>query len=1238
MYSTRHPRRDSRDRAASSIVGLVLLFGLVFAGASVIFWAGMDAKQSVQTASEIDTAETSLQEVSSELATLSLKGEGATTSFDLSGKDPSDVSVVEDGKISFRLNGKTACTAEMEMGSIVYEHDSGATVAYQAGGVFKKQSGGTSIVQSPTLEYYTQNVDGEEVQSIRFPVTNVTGDVKNSGEVTASTSSNTGSTMREELCLTGANADKVDVVRQVNVTISDSSFADAWEEYFVDEFGASNVTVDDGDVTATVPLGGGVSADQFPVNDAKIFGGVYMGSSAGELLIKTPNVKVNSYDSSDVTGSTPEYNDSGDIYTRGDVEVTAQSHINGSVFSEGTVTLGNSCQVNGASPPGKERCVTQDVHFNNTTGGGLNPSSTSEREEAIGGAWTNGTIVPGIETMDATIVDTVDTVSEHNHNDSSSAIADGQIQYTDGSATIDGGVYHLDDLTVPAGSTLTIDTSNGDVVLAVENGITVESAGTLTVEGNGQVRTFVNGTSGEQLTLDDSATVNVRKSGVRTYRSDAFFVVCKAGCEATIGENAQFTGTLYGPGTTASSGQVTLEKDSQVWGALVAGTVEFDKKSEFHFDTSLENAGIDSDGDGITDDEDDNNYADSDNDGVPDSVDECDVAADGVNGCLPVTKDESRNALVVNQSSAEITVVGSMVADEKTITREVGERSPLDVQFAIDDSGSMADSTDWTWSNPDQWYDINSNQWATVPAGQQWKVKEAYTGYTTVYDAGDSVYLQDNDELKYLKDTVDTNRNWDVKYDDGSTDTFTGGTTVDLDGIAYIESYAPGNDPDDQRVDATHTFVGSLNDSLDEVGVYLFDADTNREHDIRSKGGDFDDANDSVALVDSTGTTNIAGTIVDATDRFEQNTDDEKVIVLLTDGEHNVDNPGIAGSGKDEVRNAADYAHGENVTIYTIALGDDADADLLEEIANTDDDDTDGAMYEAEDYSEMTGIFEQIAGETTKQRTNVIEYKDTTVQVNVGGSDVTLSGNANDPTDDTRPSKVVDIADLQGADDDEVEEYVGTLLSAQATTRACGDTTEFDTVDHNGDEYGEVTCDTTDGVFDDVTNSSSSHEIFVDGESVPDASEFEAGWFKDQSFDQVIDDYEADTGKTLVDDSTGTFDLDENDAVIVVKTNSSDSDTDYVVLHFEAKDTDVEYDTSDDDDADGEVVADTEPDTTDDNDYVVDISQTTVEVGNESTSIRPAATNAPATVSELEYANTNPSTDAANARARTRLQ
>ncbi|WP_323192928.1 hypothetical protein, partial [Halostella sp. PRR32] len=72
--------------------------------------------------------------------------------------------------------------------------------------------------------------------------------------------------------------------------------------------------------------------------------------------------------------------------------------------------------------------------------------------------------------------------------------------------------------------------------------------------------------------------------------------------------------------------------------------------------------------------------------------------------------------------------------------------------------------------------------------------------------------------------------------------------------------------------------------------------------------------------------------------------------------------------------------------------------------------------------------------------------------------------------------------------------------------------------------------------------------------------EFDGGWFKDQTFTQVIEEYESDTGKTLLSSSGDEFAIGENDAVMVVKTNSSDDDTDYVVLHFEAYDTDVDYD------------------------------------------------------------------------------
>jgi len=1148
----------------SSVVGLVLLFGVVIAGTGIIFWTAMDAKESVQSQSEVESAELTLQEASAKLSTLSFRGEGSSTTFDLSGKNPNDVRVTSDGRLRFRLNSNPTCSAEMELGSIVYSHDSGAEVAYQAGGVFKKTESGTTVVQSPSLRYERQQLDGKRLWTMRFPVTNVTGDIDHSEEVAAQASRNRNDEMSDALCLSGANTDEIEYVREINVTVVDSSYHEAWERYFVDEFGASNVAVDDGNVTAVVPLGSGVQAGQFPLGATNVLGGVYTGASAGELQLQTPNAVVNSYDSDDSwAGPTPEYGNSGDIYTRGDVRVTAQSYINGSVFAEGTVELTNACQVNGAPAPGQTRCVTQDVFFNNSTGGGLIPAAEDERDEAIGGIWDNGTYVPQLSPKNETIVGAVTNAREYNTNDTTFAVESEAINYTSGSATVDGGVYYVESLTVPSGSTLELDTSTGDVVVAVEESVDVD--GTIEVTGDGQARVFVNGTSGDQLSLADGATVTVRDGGDETYRSDAFWVVCKAGCDATMGENAEFTGVLYGPGTDAESGTVDLGKHSQFWGAIVAGTVDFSKHSEFHFDTTLKNAGLDSDGDGVPDSVDNSSYADGDADGVPDAVDDCSYPGDGVNGCLSVEKDASANALVVNQPTAEITVVGSIVADNETRTREVGERTPLDVQFVIDDSGSMV-------------FGERIGGW-----------------YNTSYPADNEVY---------------DGETW--RFYDYETDTYarrTEGETFDRSKWDYYYRYELGNDPYDERVDATQTFIGSLNRSVDEVGVYLFDDESSREHFIRSRGSDFDAANDSVETVESTGGTNIAKTIMEATDDYNPSTDDEKVIVLLTDGEHNVDNEGIPGEGEEEVRHAAAYAHDRNVTIYTIALGDDGSEDLLKDIALTPDNEhTNGSAYTTNDYSELTGIFEEIAGETTDREFNVVEYQDTTVELDVGGSSVTLSGNANTPTNDTRPSTVVDVASLQGANDTELEEYVGTLLSARATTQECGNVSEFATTTHNGEEYARVTCANTTGVLDDVTNASSSHEIYVDGESVPSDSSFDTPWFKNESFSDVISDYEDDAGMDLIDESAGEFDLGENNAIIVVRTNESSEDTDYVVLHFEARDTTIDYDVNGTSDSGTGFVGNAGTDNGTENGYVIDVGETTVEVGNESAPVAPVVT------------------------------
>jgi hypothetical protein len=391
--------------------------------------------------------------------------------------------------------------------------------------------------------------------------------------------------------------------------------------------------------------------------------------------------------------------------------------------------------------------------------------------------------------------------------------------------------------------------------------------------------------------------------------------------------------------------------------------------------------------------------------------------------------------------------------------------------------------------------------------------------------------------------------------------------------------------------------------------------------DISSNGDEFDNANTSLNLYSSGGTP-MEDAIQEGSAELQTGSNDNKVMVLLTDGQPD----GAEWQVIDAAENVPD-----DIQIQTVGLGGNTDEDLLKDIA----DKTDGEYSSVGNSDKLNETFRKIAGSVTDEQVNIIEYKNTTVEVEVDTSSVTLSGNANDPTNDTRPSKVIDIADLQGASDDELEKYVGTLVNARAETQSCSGNTTFDTTTGpDGETYQEVTCNATSGTFDDVGNANdATHKIYVDGESLPSSSEFDTGWFKEDSFGDVIDDYESDTGKTLVDDGANEFDLGENDAIMVVKTNSSNDDTDYVVLHFEAYDTDVDYD------VDPAVSADPPTDTDGssgdppiNNSYVVNIDENNVEVGNESSTSMNAGILQPST-EPLESSEFNP-VDASHVAAR----
>jgi len=75
-----------------------------------------------------------------------------------------------------------------------------------------------------------------------------------------------------------------------------------------------------------------------------------------------------------------------------------------------------------------------------------------------------------------------------------------------------------------------------------------------------------------------------------------------------------------------------------------------------------------------------------------------------------------------------------------------------------------------------------------------------------------------------------------------------------------------------------------------------------------------------------------------------------KIIILLTDGEHN--------SGTVSPKVAAKLANDKNIKIYTIAMGDEGDADeaLLKQIAN----DSSGEFFSANSAKELIKVYEKI--------------------------------------------------------------------------------------------------------------------------------------------------------------------------------------------------------------------------------------------------------------------------------------
>ncbi|WP_336002411.1 vWA domain-containing protein [Halorientalis halophila] len=237
------------DRGASEILGIVLLLGLVLGGAMAVVVMGSGAITEAKDQHEMESALASVQQLDATFGSFGRQTDDATVAFDLGNVDPGDVRVVRTGSIAVTANDDPNCQASIPLSSIRYEDDSGRTVAYEAGGVWRAGETGSAMVSAPDVSF--QN------GTLSVSVVDVVGDVNASridARMNATRSEATTQRLIDDLY-------EDDCQRPDNLTMSvQSDFDVAWADYLRGETGQP-VTRFEGNDTVRLSL----SSDELPV-------------------------------------------------------------------------------------------------------------------------------------------------------------------------------------------------------------------------------------------------------------------------------------------------------------------------------------------------------------------------------------------------------------------------------------------------------------------------------------------------------------------------------------------------------------------------------------------------------------------------------------------------------------------------------------------------------------------------------------------------------------------------------------------------------------------------------------------------------------------------------------------------------------------------------------------------------------------------------------------------------------
>ncbi|USZ72052.1 vWA domain-containing protein [Natronosalvus halobius] len=539
------------DRGAAPLVGIVLLFGMVFVGAALVGVTGMIALDALEGDLGDERTEQTFSTFDHELTTL-LHSSSNSAAVTIPDSEDGTYELTDSASASLTVANRfgQSCTVldDTTLGTLEYESD-GQRLAKQAGGTWRHTDDGTVMQSKPDLRYVA---DDRGTQYLEFSVSDLQGDV-GVGEHSMTT---TRSETRTADCVSDLG-----FARYVHLEVTDDTYHDGWYDFVREEFeavdvgdaavedcslenaGDENVVCHD-ESTGTVSVLATVDVDR-PIDDylgvePTIYGGLYVSDETVQFGTHESLV-VDSYDGR--AGSYAESTTVTDDLFVADVDTLwiQQAEITGFPVVNGDIQIQPEADVSPAAL---------------YVGDDLSPASVDVPTARM------ATAFDGIQPIDDEIARTTTLLENEPKLEE------------DADGNIDAGAYSVDGDFTREG--IEFDTASGDIYVAVDGDVSLED---VTVVGSGQVSIYA-----------DGSAIDIESVTVQDDRASQLWVYGTSETDVTVAGTVQ--GVVYAPG----DGSLEVQDGAEIYGAIVSGTFEgiggsgnADSGShlEVHFDRSL---------------------------------------------------------------------------------------------------------------------------------------------------------------------------------------------------------------------------------------------------------------------------------------------------------------------------------------------------------------------------------------------------------------------------------------------------------------------------------------------------------------------------------------------------------------------------------------------------------------------------------------------------------------------------